>query len=62
MNQYEAIIAKDVALIPYFGLPRMVVYNSKRVEGFNVSPAQDGSVSIGGWYWNWNSHEFHRVQ
>ena len=22
MNQYEAIIAKDVALIPYFGLPR----------------------------------------
>jgi peptide/nickel transport system substrate-binding protein len=61
MNQYEALFAEDAALIPYFGLPRMVVYNSNKVEGFNVSPAQDGTVSIGGWYWNWNAHEFHRV-
>jgi peptide/nickel transport system substrate-binding protein len=62
LNQLEAIMAGDAVLIPYFGLPRMVVYNSKKIAGFDVSPAQDGTVSGGGWYWNWNSHEFHRVE
>ncbi len=62
LNELEAALAADAVLVPYFGLPRMVVYNANRVGGFNVSPAHDGSVAIGGWYWNWNAHEFHRVQ
>lgn len=62
LNRMDTILAEDLPFFPLFGLPRMVVYNAKRVGGFNVSPFTDGVTSTGGWYWNWNAQDFYRVQ
>lgn len=61
LNEMDTILATDLPLFPMFGLSRMVVYNSNRVGGFNVSQFTDNGVGPGGWYWNWNSAEFFRV-
>lgn len=62
LNKMDSILADDLPFFPVFGLSRMVVYNANRVGGFDVSPFTDGTVSTGGWYWNWNSQDFYRVQ
>ena len=62
LNEMDTILATDLPLFPIFGLPRMVVYNSKTIGGINVSQYTDNGVGPGGWYWNWNANEFYKVQ
>jgi len=59
MNDVDRTLAEDLPVFPLFVLPRLVVYNDDKVGGFNVSAFADGRISQGGWYWNWNAHEFY---
>ncbi len=62
LNEMDSVLARDLPLFPVFGLPRMVIYNAAKIGGINVSPYTDNGVGPGGWYWNWNAHEFHLVR
>lgn len=59
LNEIDTELADTLPIIPLFGLARMVVFNGNKVGGINVSPAAEGPIATGGWYWNWNANEFY---